>query len=761
MAIEFRVGESIGRYTVLQRPGVDSDPIAHPIGNGGTSFVYLVGQQIAAGLTIRRALKFFSPKERIREKRRIVGKTPGQHNFLDEIIATGSYTHQNLVKIIDAGNYDSDHPYFVMEYVDGSTLKDLLDSRQPIFDIWKQRAQKDPFLPLRMARQICWPIAYLHSENFFHFDIAPKNIFVREVNEKPHVLVGDLGVGRLVTPASPTAQSEPRKIFISGTKDYAPEVVKPFLNQEIDLSQLAGFAAYWDVFALGKVVREMIDAWGLSEHPDLDALRILCSRMMQQDRDISSSKASSELDRLLPTHVLTAGVEELSSDAIGKRKYISIPLYPVPISDRIRKLLNHRMLTRLQLVPQLLLVRSVTPGGVHTLYEHVLGCYAVAIKCITKLLSVARFRVNFSKKELEEALIAVLLVKLGSFQLDRILLTISPFESISQKVGHLSRLLEIKDETGTSVKDIIEKDFPDCDLNAVVQLVAGDEPTSDYQRLIVGLIKSSIDVRVMDYLVRDSHHTGIPAGLGIDIGNIVENLTWTTKHTGLGIVRAGVFSVEHLLCARFWMFNRLYWNQENRAITAMLRHVVHVVLKQGGVGRNYFINQMMDVDEAGALRRLKTDWENTVGRSYEDTTIVQLLQESRPRTYKTLVERFARNWNEDAMKGASQLDAGGLETLREKYIEQSKYRNKVSGSRILFDIPQESPLKMGEDIWVEVDREREEKLSNISRIVADLPKTFEETAIRLRVFYHPDLDDGLVESLRGEVQEFLDSEFGH
>jgi serine/threonine protein kinase len=222
--VEIQVGATIGRYKVLQNPSHDaSDPVAHPLGRGGTAAVYLVQQDMSNGISTPRALKLFSPSEKIEGRRVARGQTPGRQSFLQEISSISSLTHQNLVKIIDAGELRPDQPYFVMEYVEGSALDNLLDSTAADFENWKTRAQLDPFQCLRMVQQVCWPTSYLHSRRFFHFDIAPKNIFVREVNGRPHIMLGDLGVGRRVPPLSEITKSNSHtKIEIAGTKKFTP-----------------------------------------------------------------------------------------------------------------------------------------------------------------------------------------------------------------------------------------------------------------------------------------------------------------------------------------------------------------------------------------------------------------------------------------------------------------------------------------------------------------------------------------------------------
>lgn len=762
----FAIGDRIGRYRLLQRPGTPaSQKDVQPLGDGGTSVVFLVEQELAGDKKIYRALKLFSPTEEIKEKQKKVKDTSGRHNFLEEIDAISSVTHQNIVKIVDAGHHKSeDFPYFVMEYVEGDTLQTLLD--QGMTTSWAAKAQNEPFIVVRIAQQICFALIHLHSLNRYHFDLAPKNIFLRRVNDRPHVLLGDLGVSRFV-PSPVDAPNFPIKsVKIFGTREYAPPEIEPYRNREIPVDILAKHAARWDLYALGKVTLKLMEAWGLTENRDLEATRIVCSRIVEGGELTSAAIVYREFDRLLPSHVITANVEELSTDAVGKREYIRIPDQSVPVSERTKALLNHPALTRLQHVPQLLLSRTVTPGGVHSVFEHALGSYALMLRCVTRLLSQSHFRASFAEKQLEEALLSVILSKVDSFPFDRILLSIQPYGE-GEKSGIIREIVQRRYGEQGSIADIIRDQFPSADLDAVADVVCLDKASlkKPYQRLISALIRSSLDVRVMDYLVRDSHHTGIPSGAGLDVSDIIENLTWKESYNGLAISRSAVFSVEHLLSARYWMFARLYWNTPNRSITAMLRHVIFEILSQRDVSRKYLARSLMEVDEPGALAVLQQHWRYTGGHARDGTTIVDLLSQSRPQRYRPLLELFSKNWGENreagfnAMKKCAELSASGLEDLRKEFSAVIGHRHNVDPSWILFDVPREFPLKLGEDIIVEFPPERQEPLTSTSQIISMLPQTFFETAVRLRVFHHPSLDPKLIDKLRHETQEFLDSRF--
>jgi len=272
------VPERIGRYRLLQNPRFEGEREIEPLGRGGTSAVFLVEQELVGDKSIKRALKLFSPTDEVKEKRAAIGETYGKRHFLDEIAVISGITHQNIVSIVDAGMHE-DRPFFVMDYVDGPTLEAMLQSGEEA-KIWAERASADPYLITRLAQQICWPLAYLHAQRRFHFDIAPKNIFMRLSNNRPHLLLGDLGVSRYVPPINQIDDPE-KMIFVAGTKAYTPESLEKFRKgNSAPLGKLAELAPHWDIFALGKVILQLIDTWTPGERRKLEALKLLCARML-------------------------------------------------------------------------------------------------------------------------------------------------------------------------------------------------------------------------------------------------------------------------------------------------------------------------------------------------------------------------------------------------------------------------------------------------------------------------------------------------
>ncbi|MGQ9612984.1 MAG: Stk1 family PASTA domain-containing Ser/Thr kinase [Chloroflexus sp.] len=149
--------------------------------------------------------------------------------FRHEAHAAAMVSHPNLVDVYDVGQAGDRH-YIVMEYVAGTTLKQLINREAP-FAI--PRA-------VRIAEQIARGLHAAHRAGLIHRDIKPQNIIVTDDGQ---VRITDFGVAksRLSTAMTETGVT-------LGTVDYiAPE-------------QAQGRAAtpQSDIYALGVVLYEML-----------------------------------------------------------------------------------------------------------------------------------------------------------------------------------------------------------------------------------------------------------------------------------------------------------------------------------------------------------------------------------------------------------------------------------------------------------------------------------------------------------------------
>jgi len=129
--------------------------------------------------------------------------------FVREARTMAKLNHPNIVSVYDFGTTSEGHLYFVMEFVEGTTLHQLIKS-----------TGLKPGQALELIVSICEALHYAHVEGVVHRDIKPANVLV---DTKGRVKVADFGLARV---ESPTAEQWGQTMtgMVLGTPDYmAPE----------------------------------------------------------------------------------------------------------------------------------------------------------------------------------------------------------------------------------------------------------------------------------------------------------------------------------------------------------------------------------------------------------------------------------------------------------------------------------------------------------------------------------------------------------
>jgi len=151
--------------------------------------------------------------------------------FQRESMVIARLNHPNIVHVIDKGKAGNRY-YFVMEYVDGTSLREVIEStRIPL----KTK--------LEMVAQVCKALDYAHKNGVIHRDIKPANILIdRQGNPR----VADFGIAQIVgTPDSEMTSSD----VIMGTLSYmSPE--QKVSSTNVDHTT--------DIYAMGVIIYEIL-----------------------------------------------------------------------------------------------------------------------------------------------------------------------------------------------------------------------------------------------------------------------------------------------------------------------------------------------------------------------------------------------------------------------------------------------------------------------------------------------------------------------
>jgi hypothetical protein len=241
----------------------------------------------------------------------------------------------------------------------------------------------------------------------------------------------------------------------------------------------------------------------------------------------------------------------------------------VPLTPRVRALLDTPPLRRLARISQLGLVALVYPGGVHSRLEHSLGVYRLALEFLRRLEGDPRFAAAVSEEDAAAFVVAALVHDVGHWAYCH------PLEDmgLAELPRHETRLPGIigRGELGHVIRSAWG-----LDPARVAGLVTGSA-TDPVGRILRSLLSGPVDIDKMDYLARDSLHTGVPYGRHFDQDRLLASLCLDEAGTALAITDKGQTAAELLVFARYVMFSEVYWHHAVRAATAMLQRAVWIV----------------------------------------------------------------------------------------------------------------------------------------------------------------------------------------
>ncbi len=250
-------------------------------------------------------------------------------------------------------------------------------------------------------------------------------------------------------------------------------------------------------------------------------------------------------------------------------KSVQDPVHGViKLEDWMVEIIDTPQFQRLRRIKQLGFANLVYPGANHTRFEHSIGVAHIAMELKNKL-------------ELDDEVIAAaLLHDIGH----------APFSHSSERLLEKYagvRHEELKRVVRGELRDVIEK--LGFSISRLSDIVSGRIPS---------IVSGDIDVDRMDYLVRDSHYTGVAYGV-FDIYRLLDKVKF---ENGIVIEHGGLRAAESLLMSRFLMYPTVYFHHVCRIARKMYEKAMSRIIERG-----FDAKRLLEMDDCEAMMLLRSE----------------------------------------------------------------------------------------------------------------------------------------------------------
>ncbi len=206
-----------GEYTITKK-----------LGEGGMGAVYLAKQGSIDQLIAVKVLH-----EHSAESEELIQR------FHREAKVVSMLTHPNIIRVFIFGRTQHGLLYLAMEYVEGQSLRGLLD-----------KGPMDEITAIKIMKQLCSGLSEAHDLGVIHRDLKPDNVLLTEFRgESNFVKILDFGIAKI---KQPDGQEEAQKLTQAGIVYGTPEYLSPEQAQALELDQRT------DIYSLGVMLFEFM-----------------------------------------------------------------------------------------------------------------------------------------------------------------------------------------------------------------------------------------------------------------------------------------------------------------------------------------------------------------------------------------------------------------------------------------------------------------------------------------------------------------------
>jgi len=286
------------------------------------------------------------------------------------------------------------------------------------------------------------------------------------------------------------------------------------------------------------------------------------------------------------------------------------PLYGfIEFPSSISPILGTLPLIRLTRIKQLAHTFLVYPSAVHTRFEHSIGVYHIA--------GLMAERLNFDKERREIVQLAALLHDIGHGPFSHPFEDVMTYVTGDENFSH-EQATEIILSYESSLNNLLGKEK----IKSIIEIFK-----SMGQSLEAEIISSSIDADKLDYLRRDSYHTGVAYGV-FDIERILRTLTTIEegdkKH--LGILEKGEYALESYRLARYSMHIQVYEHKTRLIADDMFIRMAKLAIDEGIIDPDSInlmkypersVNEYLKLDDYSIIHKILSNENRTKSKSKE------------------------------------------------------------------------------------------------------------------------------------------------
>lgn len=256
--------------------------------------------------------------------------------------------------------------------------------------------------------------------------------------------------------------------------------------------------------------------------------------------------------------------------------------------DSLRKVLKAVIDTeefqRLRRISQLGLASYVFPGATHTRFSHSLGVAFLALSVIDHLIELEENNERLCskiKKYRTSVILSALLHDLGHGPFSH------SFEKVLKNLPNAKKFAPLHEDWSADLiknrKSSICRGISECGLDPNLIASPFDEKSEvEYPLYLRQAISSQLDVDRMDYLLRDSHFSGVTSGT-FDIHYLISSLAivqhGSNKVQTLGLSKKGIKVYENYVLARHQMNRSVYFHPRVKVLEFMIEEFIRLSIQ--------------------------------------------------------------------------------------------------------------------------------------------------------------------------------------